>query len=124
MILSDLPSGLNPKGAYIHPSWHDSPTWPKFKSVLTRWTGEENASAIEREIRTGNIPCMVLDSPTRLDQLKDLLSQAKTHCAGVLILLPCDLLEDPGEQAEHGVGIEAEQSDLSNDAGGEDTGPE
>ena len=111
MILSDLPSGLNPKGAYIHPSWHDSPTWPKFKSVLTRWTGEENASAIEREIRTGNIPCMVLDSPTRLDQLKDLLSQAKTHCAGVLILLPCDLVEESDEQASDGTEDSSDQSD-------------
>ena len=117
VILSDLPRNLNPKGAYSHPSWHDSPTWPKFKSVLTRWTGSENAEAIEREIKDGNIPCMVLDSPSRLDQLKDLLSQAKTHCAGVLILLPCDLVEESDEQAEHGTGIEASVSGTSGDDG-------
>jgi hypothetical protein len=62
---------------------------------------------------------MVLDSPTRLDQLKDLLSQAKTHCAGVLILLPCDLLEEPGEQAEHATGDSFEQSDLSDNGNGQ-----
>ena len=124
MILSDLPRGLNPKGAYIHPSWHDSPTWPAFRKVLERWTGEENAEAIEREIKDGNIPCMILDSPSRLDQLKDLLSQAKTHCAGVLILLPCDLVEESDEPTVNGVGIEAEQSDIGNNVGGENTGSE
>ena len=122
MILSDLPRGLNPKGAYIHPSWHDSPTWPAFRKVLERWTGEENAEAIEREIKDGNIPCMILDNPSRLDQLKDLLSQAKTHCAGVLILLPCDLVEQSDEPTVNGVGIEAEQSDIGSDACPEDNG--
>jgi hypothetical protein len=118
VILSDLPRNLNPKGAYIHPSWADSPTWPAFRKVLERWTGSENAEAISREIRDGNIPCMILDNPSRLDQLKDLLSQAKTHCAGVLILLPCDLVEESDEQAEHGVGDSFEQPDLSNNGDG------
>jgi len=118
VILNDLPRNLNPKGAYIHPSWADSPTWPAFRKVLERWTGSENAEAIEREIKDGNIPCMILDNPSRLDQLKDLLSQAKTHCAGVLILLPCDLVEESDEQAEHGVGDSFEQPDLSNNGDG------
>ena len=117
MILSDLPRGLNPKGAYIHPSWHDSPTWPAFRKVLERWTGEENAEAIEREIKDGNIPCMILDNPSRLDQLKDLLSQAKTHCAGVLILLPCDLVEESDASTSNGVGLEASVSGTSGDDG-------
>ena len=117
MILSDLPRDLNPKGAYIHPSWHDSPTWPAFKKVLARWTGEENAKAIELEIKDGNIPCMILDNPSRLDQLKDLLSQAKTHCAGVLILLPCDLVEESDASTSDGTGIEASVSGTSGDDG-------
>ena len=124
MRLSDLPSNLNPRGVHIHPSWHDSPTWPAFRKVLERWTGEENAEAIEREIKDGNIPCMILDNPSRLDQLKDLLSQAKTHCAGVLILLPCDLVEQSDASTSDGTGIEAKQSDISNNAGGENTGSE
>ena len=119
MRLSELPSNLNPRGVHIHPSWHDSPTWPAFKKVLARWTGEENAEAIEGQIRGGNIPCMILDNPSRLDQLKDLLSQAKTHCAGILILLPCDLVEESDEQAEHGTGIEASVSGTSGDDGPE-----
>ena len=119
MRLSELPSNLNPRGVHIHPSWHDSPTWPAFKKVLARWTGEKNAEAIEGQIRDGNIPCMILDNPSRLDQLKDLLSQAKTHCAGVLILLPCDLVEQSDEQAEHGTGIEASVSGTSGDDGPE-----
>ena len=124
MRLSELPSNLNPKGVHIHPSWADSPTWPAFRKVLERWTGSENAEAISREIKDGNIPCMILDNPSRLDQLKDLLSQAKTHCAGVLILLPCDLVEESDASTSNGTGIEAEQSDISNDAGGENTGSE
>ena len=122
MILNDLPRNLNPKGAYIHPSWADSPTWPAFKKVLARWTGVENASAIEREIKDGNIPCMILDNPSRLDQLKDLLSQAKTHCAGILILLPCDLVEESDAPTIDGVGLEAEQLGASDNACPEDNG--
>ena len=122
VILNDLPRNLNPKGAYIHPSWADSPTWPAFRKVLERWTGSENAEAIEREIKDGNIPCMILDNPSRLDQLKDLLSQAKTHCAGVLILLPCDLVEESDEQAGNGVGDSFEQPDISNNGNGQVAG--
>ena len=118
MVLSDLPRDLNPKGFHIHPDWLGSKHWPIFKEVLNEWCGPI-VPDIEKAMADGSIPCILGVNGKRFRSLRELASKTKCHVAGYLVLVPCDLVEQSDEQAEHGTGIEASVSGTSGDDGPE-----
>jgi len=123
VTLSDLPRDLNPKGFHIHPDWLGSKHWPIFKEVLNEWCGPI-VPDIEKAMVDGSIPCILGVNGKRFRSLRELASKTKCHVAGYLVLVPCDVVDGNNESTSDGTGSSSEQSDLSNNAGGENTGSE